>query len=125
DVVAATWRVAVVGEIDPRLLRLGSGDGFGAHDEGDLTAVQVVLLDGVARLALRVQTAKGPFEIAEACDPNRLIDRSAREEIDERGVRGADPGDGPHAAWNLFDVDTGIRQGRGHDSSSMTPCQRG
>src|SRR5829696_8264446 len=52
--------------------------------EATLTAVEEVLLERVARLALLVEPAELPLEVGHPGDPDRLLHRAAREEVDER-----------------------------------------
>ncbi len=78
-------------------------------DKGDLTAVEVVLQHGVARIAAHVQAAEDPLEVAVARDLDRLVDGTPSEEVDKRGIGGADAGDGMDAAGNLLDVNARIR----------------
>ncbi len=104
----------------PGQVEVGGGRvaGVDPDDPGDLPAVQVVLADRVAGLAPWVEAAEGALEIAEAGDADRLVGRPAREHVDERRLRGADPDDRADAARQLLDVDAGVGVRSRHSRSS-------
>ena len=69
-----------------------------ATDEGVASAVQEVLLDGVAQEAFRPQATVDANELGEALDEPWLIRGPLQRSADERSNRGRDSGDAPDAA---------------------------
>ena len=92
---------------------LQADTGFGralghANHPGVRSAVQEELLHCVAERAVIAETAELPFEISEVENLNALVSRTALGVADEGGYGRGHPGDGSHAAWNLFDVNPRI-----------------
>src|SRR6185295_20038767 len=88
-------------------------------DPRDLAAVQEVLIDRVARLALRIEAAVDLLEVGPGVDLGGDPHGPAREVVDEPGRSGGDRGDHRLTARDLLDVDAGVADLDGHVASSL------
>jgi len=80
------------------------GCNINANDKSHLAAVGKILLEGVARITLLVQTTKYLLKFCEAFDFGGRIDGSLLEDIDERRIGSADTGGRVTTAGDLLNV---------------------
>src|SRR5258708_143481 len=93
-----------------------------AHDPRLIAAIEEILLDGIAQIAGRGQSAKLALKVAEVKDLCGFVGWTALCVADEPSNRRGDPGNRMHSARNLFNINSGESGCNGHGASFSGFC---